>query len=1019
MSSSSLSGYRRRLALCAALALSLALAGLLLMSAGVTPLSPRLWEVGAAGPAGTLTLRVAGGAAALTTLSEGNPWLVSGPAGRVTIGWSHRPAIGERRALARFDLAALPAGAQVLSARLTARVESWAGLPTLEAAVAPVLEPWSAEQVTWARQPALGPAGPRARLGRAGRVEWLITDLAREWLARPESNYGVMLVSLAGYPEDNERTLADVALELTLAAAGPCEGERVVNGGFESFTDGWELAGVTLPSVSVAQRHAGDFSIQLGVPAFEDVAGDSIIMQTVRIPADAAAAALSFWYKLDSGENDPRFDWFEASVLDAYGRTVTEVLRIGASADWTQAGADLSALRGQVVTLRFRVHNDGNAGLTIAYLDDVSLCAPRPAGAEPTATPYPGLCALAGGWPDYAPAGLPDFSARQSDWLGADGNWSHDGPAAAADVLWWLDSMLEPGSAAPPAVSDGYALVSAYGAWDDHAPDNVAPLVAELAARAGPNARGARGTEPHALADALQAYVAERGLAGQIDVRLAPAPTFDALRQSATAGEGAVLLLGFYQWTPAGWRRLGGRYVALAGAGCATDVIAISDPLRDAAELGRPGDVRPAYPSAPASGGWEWGHAGAPDAVHNDAGWLSHDVYELAQMDDGWGLLGYALRPADVTESLGHNIPAGVANGAAHFNPAQLVMTRVEYAVIVGRRPATATAAERLPGAEVTLRVELQGRPTPPAPAWSAPLLACLRRPGDLAPRAAFSVTTDFYGAARLGAQVTPGAWDVAARAGNTLSAGVSATLNAGPNDVALGVLPAGDANADNRVAVEDVSLLAAAYATQAGDAGFDARADFNGDQRVDDRDLALLRQNLGRLGDAPWEAGPAGNVALTLLPSDTKTTAGLGVFPISIVARAYGQEVDAIEVHLSFDPAILQVVDEQGRPATEISATAALSDVVINRVDNLAGKVDLVLAQLQPPAATGELWLGQLWLKALAPAAETWLRFASEPGRRSDVARTGRSVLQSYQAARIVSAAPHRVELPLIYRRR
>jgi hypothetical protein len=34
-------------------------------------------------------------------------------------------------------------------------------------------------------------------------------------------------------------------------------------------------------------------------------------------------------------------------------------------------------------------------------------------------------------------------------------------------------------------------------------------------------------------------------------------------------------------------------------------------------------------------------------------------------------------------------------------------------------------------------------------------------------------------------------------------------------------------------------------------------------------------------------------------------------------------------------------------------------------------------------------------------------------------VARAGRSVLQSYQAARIASAAPHRVELPLIYRRR
>ena len=99
---------------------------------------------------------------------------------------------------------------------------------------------------------------------------------------------------------------------------------------------------------------------------------------------------------------------------------------------------------------------------------------------------------------DYAPSGVPDFDQRQDEWgIGSapgelDWQWTHCGPVAAADSLWWFDSKFEPQpvgpSGGPPPMipyNDDYSLVSTYATadprWDDHAPQNVAPFVDDLA----------------------------------------------------------------------------------------------------------------------------------------------------------------------------------------------------------------------------------------------------------------------------------------------------------------------------------------------------------------------------------------------------------------------------------------------------------------------------------------------------------------------------------------------------------
>ena len=86
-------------------------------------------------------------------------------------------------------------------------------------------------------------------------------------------------------------------------------------------------------------------------------------------------------------------------------------------------------------------------------------------------------------FPDYAPGGMPDFDERQwgtYNWSYG-GAWSHCGPLAVANSLWWLDSEFESNPVSPPTINDHFSLVSAFGAWDDHDSRNVVPLVEKLA----------------------------------------------------------------------------------------------------------------------------------------------------------------------------------------------------------------------------------------------------------------------------------------------------------------------------------------------------------------------------------------------------------------------------------------------------------------------------------------------------------------------------------------------------------
>ncbi|HJX37618.1 MAG TPA: hypothetical protein VJ714_03360 [Anaerolineae bacterium] len=241
-----------------------------------------------------------------------------------------------------------------------------------------------------------------------------------------------------------------------------------------------------------------------------------------------------------------------------------------------------------------------------------------------------------GGLVDYAVSGVPDFDQKQNGWHGPDKEWTYCGPVAAANSLWWFDSKFEPDPVPPPIVNDGYPLVEAYGAWDDHDVSNPTPLVDELADYFGTDP--VTGTNVYSMYYGIQSYLYDHGLYDDYLVTLAESPTIDWVVDEVVRSEDVILLLGLYQEdSEVKWRRLGGHYVTVAGVDATPGdmSIAFSDPFLDNAEAGQPGRVLSGtllshYPP----------HPGSDPTVHNDAGNISYDYYSVAETNSPGGVWG-------------------------------------------------------------------------------------------------------------------------------------------------------------------------------------------------------------------------------------------------------------------------------------------------------------------------------------------------------------------------------------------
>ncbi|MBK8026687.1 MAG: hypothetical protein IPK19_36210 [Chloroflexi bacterium] len=147
-----------------------------------------------------------------------------------------------------------------------------------------------------------------------------------------------------------------------------------------------------------------------------------------------------------------------------------------------------------------------------------------------------------------------------------------------------------------------------------------------------------------------------------------------------------------------------------------------------------------------------------------------------------------------------------------------------------------------------TFNTALEGRGTPPNANYIEVLDVVITPSAGGVPVFNGTRTTNLNGQFAVG-NLLPGNYKVWVKGPHSLAVAPTLTLNAGSVTLNVGTLREGDANDDNGVNIQDFSILAAAFGTSSGGAGFDVRADFNSDDIISISDFSLLAANFGQIG--------------------------------------------------------------------------------------------------------------------------------------------------------------------------
>lgn len=255
---------------------------------------------------------------------------------------------------------AAPAGVSAVAGNASAKV-SWSAPNNGGSAITSyTVTPYAGSA---AQAPVQVPGNPPAT---ATTVTGLVNGTAYTFTVSATNAIGTSPASAASSP-------------VTPAAASPA---IVANGGFESGLASWTAGGVAPPKPATT-AHSGTGSALLGTASGNEPLGDSTLSQSIAVPF-TGTSSLSFWYQphtadgVCGGQNrrSCKWDWMEGQVRSSSGNTLATLFKLNNnSGTWTHVTADLTAFRGQTVTLWFNVHLDGAipADNTWMYLDDVTV----------------------------------------------------------------------------------------------------------------------------------------------------------------------------------------------------------------------------------------------------------------------------------------------------------------------------------------------------------------------------------------------------------------------------------------------------------------------------------------------------------------------------------------------------------------------------------------------------------------------------------------------------------------------
>jgi hypothetical protein len=249
----------------------------------------------------------------------------------------------------------------------------------------------------------------------------------------------------------------------------------------------------------------------------------------------------------------------------------------------------------------------------------------------------------------HAPNGMSDLDQYQ---FGVD-TVAMSGPAALADLLVWLNAL--------PSIADADSLIRllSYHFHTD------------------PSENG--GTLIDSMQAGLDSVFAQHGLSLRDTV--VSNPKFSSMEDSLRKDVPIALLVGLWQKIDNTWHRIGGHYVAMAGACKSYFWVALSDPGLDNAEIGGRGRFLPPHELH------EEDHT-----LHNTEGYVSHDAYLSDTLTIFPDTVSWILRDL-MADSLpwvlsfdGLNFQPG--QGSAHsYDPAESLYAVVEYALMILEKP--------------------------------------------------------------------------------------------------------------------------------------------------------------------------------------------------------------------------------------------------------------------------------------------------------------------------------------------
>ena len=170
-----------------------------------------------------------------------------------------------------------------------------------------------------------------------------------------------------------ESTFSAISVAATSETCGTGGGggtgsERITNGGFESGQTGWTGTSGPITNNTGRPAHSGSWKMWLGG---NGTTATEYEQQTFTIPSTSTSPVLTYWLRIDTSETTTTTA-YDKMTVSLNGTTVKSYSNLSTpKSSYFQVSVDLSAYKGQSVTLKFNMTEDSSLQ-TSFVVDDVS-----------------------------------------------------------------------------------------------------------------------------------------------------------------------------------------------------------------------------------------------------------------------------------------------------------------------------------------------------------------------------------------------------------------------------------------------------------------------------------------------------------------------------------------------------------------------------------------------------------------------------------------------------------------------